>query len=127
MKVCFGSFLPPNHKALPFIKVLLIFSFYYCSVTQLCSTLVHAGPMNCSMTGLPVLHYLPEFTQIHVHRAGDAIQPSHSLSSPFPLPSILPSIRVFTNESALHIRWPNYWSFTFSIDPSNEYSGLISF
>ena len=69
----------------------------------------------------------PEFTQTHVHWVADTIQPSHSLSSPSPLPSIFPNIRVFSNESVLCIRWPKYWSFSFSISPSNEYSGLISF
>ena len=63
----------------------------------------------------------------YVHEVGDAIQPSHPLSSLLLLPSIIPSIRVFSNESVLHIRWPKYWSFSFSISPSNEYSGLISF
>ena len=77
------------------------------------------------MPGLPVHPQLPEFTQTHVHRVGDAIQPSHPLSSPFP--SIFPSIRVFSNESALCIRSPKYWSFSFNISPSNEYSGMISF
>ena len=77
--------------------------------------------------GLPVHHQLPEFTQTHVHWVGDAIQPSHSLSSLLLLPSIFPSIRVFSNESALHIRKPKCWSFSFSISPSNEYLGLISF
>ena len=65
------------------------------------------------------------FAQTHVHQVGDAIQPSHLLSSPSPLPSIFPSIRVSSNESVLHIRWPKYWSFSISL--SNEYSGLISF
>ena len=65
-------------------------------------------------------------TQTHIHRVGDAIQASHPLSSPSPT-SIFPSIRVFSNESVLHIRWPRYWSFSFSISPSNEHSGLISF
>jgi len=77
--------------------------------------------------GLPAHHQLPEFTQTHVHWVSDAIQPSHPLLSPSLLPSIFPSIRVFSNESALHIRWPEYWSFSFNISPSNEYSGLISF
>ena len=84
-------------------------------------------PMNCSMPGFPVLHYLPEFAQTHVHPVGDAIQPSHPLSPLLLLPSIFPSIRVFSNESDLCIRWPKYWSFSFSISPSSEYSGLISF
>ena len=87
------------------------------------SRLTLCDPMDCSMPGLPVHHQLPEFTQTHVHQVGDAIQPSH----PLLLPSIFPSIRVFSNESVLHIRWPKYWSFSFSINPSNEYSGLISF
>ena len=83
--------------------------------------------MNCSTPGHAVHHQLPEFTQTHVHPVGDAIQPSHPLSSPFLLPLIPPSIRVFSIESTLHIRWPKYWSFSFSISPSNGYSGLISF
>ena len=83
--------------------------------------------MNCSMPGLPVHHQLPESTQTHVHRVSDDIQPSRPLSSPSRLPSIFPSIRVFSNESALHVRWPKYWSFSFNISPSNEYPGLISF
>ena len=83
--------------------------------------------MDCSTPGLPVLHQLPEFTQTHVHWVGDAIQPSHPLLSPSPPPSIFPSIRVFSKESLLRIRWPKYWSFSFSFSPSNEYSGLISF
>ena len=90
------------------------------SVAQSCPTL--CNPMDCSTPGLPAHHQLPEFTQTHVHWVGDAIQPSHS-----PPTFIFPSIRVFCNESALHIRWSNYWSFSFSISPSNEYSGLISF
>ena len=94
-------------------------------VAQLCPTL--CDPMNRSTPGLPVHHQLPESTQTHVYRVGDAIQPSHPLSSPS-LPALdLPSIRVFSNESALCIRWPKYWSFSFSISPSNEHPGLISF
>ena len=83
--------------------------------------------MNCSTPGLPVHHQLPEFTQIHVHRVGDAIQPSHPLSSLLLLIPIPPSIRVFSNESTLHMRWPKYWSFSFSIIPSKEHPGPISF
>ena len=83
--------------------------------------------MNRSMLGLPVHHQLSEFTQTHVHRVGNAIQPSHPLSSHLLLPAIPPSIRVFSNESTLHIKWPKYWSFSFSIGPSKEYPGLISF
>ena len=91
------------------------------------SCLVLCDPMDCSTPGLPVHHQLPELAQSHVHRVSDAIHPSHPLSSPSPLPSIFPSIRVFFNESILPIRWPKNWSFSFSISPSNEYSGLISF
>ena len=75
----------------------------------------------------PCHQQLPESTQTHVHWVSDAIQPSHPLSSPLLLPSIFPSIRVFSNESPLHIRWPKYWSFSFNISPSNEHPGLISF
>ena len=80
--------------------------------------------MNCSMPGFPVLHYLPEFAQTHVHWVGDAIQLSHPILL---LPSMFPSMRVISNEPALCIRWPKYWSFSFSTSPSNEYSGSISF
>ena len=82
--------------------------------------------MDSSTPGFPVHHQLLELTQTHVHWIGDAIQPSHPLSSPFLLPSIFPSIRVFSSGSVLRIRWPKYWSFSFSISPPNEYSGLIS-
>ena len=83
--------------------------------------------MDCSTPSLPVHCQLPEFTQTHVHWVGDAIQPSRPLSSLFRLPSILSSIRVFSNESVLRIRWPKYWNFNFNINPSKECSGLISF
>ena len=83
--------------------------------------------MNLSTPCVPVHHQLPESTQTHVHRVSDANQPSYLLLSPSPPPSIFPSIRVFSNELVLHIRWPKYWSFSFSISHSNEYSGLISF
>ena len=83
--------------------------------------------MNHSIPGLPVHHQLLDFTQTHVHRVGDAIQPSHPLCPLFLLPPIPPSIIVFSNESTLHIRWPKDWSFCFSSNPSNEYSELISF
>ena len=79
--------------------------------------------MNSSMPGLPVHHQLQEFTETHVHRVSDAIQPSHPLSAP----SIPPSIRVISNESTLRMRWPKYWSFSFSIISSKEIPGLISF
>ena len=83
--------------------------------------------MDCSTSGFPVHHQLPGLAQTHVHRVSDAIQPSHPLSSPFPPASVFPSIKVFSKESFLHIRWPKYWSLSFSISPSNEFSGLISF
>ena len=82
-------------------------------------------PMNCSMTGLPVHHQLP-FTQTHVHQVSDAIQPSHPLSSPSPIPN--PSQhQSLSNESTLRMRWPKHWSFSFSIIPPKEHPELISF
>ena len=83
--------------------------------------------MNCSTPGLPVHHHLPEFTQTHVHRVSDAIQPSHPLSSPFPPVTNPSQFRVFFKESTLRMRWPKYWSFSFSIIPPKEIPGLISF
>ena len=100
-------------------------SVQFSSLAQLCPTLW--DPMNRSTPSLPVHHHLPEFTQNHIHRVRDAIQPSHSLSSPLLLPPIPPSIRVFSNESTLCMKWPKYWSFSFSIIPSKEISRLISF
>ena len=84
-------------------------------------------PMDCRTAGFPVHHKLSEHAQTHVHRVSDAIQPTYLLQPFLLLPSILSSIRVFSSELALGIRWPKYWSFSFSISPSNEYSGLISF
>ena len=100
-------------------------SAQFSSVAQLCLTL--CDPMNHSTPGLPVHHQLPEFTQTHIHRVSDAIQLSHPLLSPSPPAPNPPSIRVFSNESTLHMRWPKYWSFSFSIIPSKEIQGLISF
>ena len=117
----------PKQKALDpdrltgncFIWLLLFKEVHFSSVAQSCPTL--CDPMNRSMPGLPVHHQLPEFIQTHVHRVGDATQPSHSLLSPSaPAP-------MFSNESTLHIRWPKYWSFSLSISPSNEHPGVISF
>ena len=102
-------------------------NYQFSSVAQSCPTLCDS--MNRSTPGLPIHHQLPEFTQTHVHRVVDAIQPSHPLSSPYPpAPNpIPPNIKVFSNESTLHMRWPKYRSFSFSISPSNEHPGLISF
>ena len=97
----------------------------FSSVAQSCLTL--CDPMDCSKPGFPVYHQLPELAQTHdVHQVSDAIQSSHPLSSPSPIfnPS---QHKVFSNESVLRIRWPNYWSFSFTNSPSNEYSGWISF
>ena len=100
-------------------------SVQFSSVTQSC--LILCDPMNCSTPGLPVHHQLPEFTQpVSI----ESVMPSNHLILCCPLlllPSIFPNIRVFSNESALRIRWPNYWSFSFNISPSNEHQGLISF
>ena len=104
------------------------FSVQFSSVAQSCPTL--CDPMHRSTPGLPVHHQLPEFTQTHVHQVSRPSMPSSHLILCRPLlllPAIFPSIRVFSSESALHIRWPKYWSFSFCISPSNEYSGLISF
>ena len=95
------------------------------SVAQLCPTLFN--PMDCSTPGLPIHHQLPELAQTYVYQIGD---PSNYLILCRPLllpPLIFPSIRVFSSKSVLRIRWPKYWSFSFSISPSSEYSGLTSF
>ena len=91
------------------------------SRVQLCN------PMDCSMSGFPVHNQLPELCQTHAYRVGDAVQPSHPLLYPSPPAFNLSQIRVFSTESVLHIRCPKYWSFSFNISPSNEYSGLMSF
>ena len=101
-------------------------SVQFSSVGQSCLTL--CDPVDGSTPVFPVHHQLPEPTQTHVHHVGDAIQPSHPLSSPSPPAFKLShNIRVFSNELVLHIRWPKYWSFSFSISLSSEFSGLISF
>ena len=99
-------------------------SVQFSSVAQSCPTL--GNPMNPSTPGLPVHHQLLEFTQTHVHRVSDAIQPSHPRPLLF-LPLIPPSIRIFSNDSTLRMRWPKYWSFSFNIIPFKEHPGLISF
>ena len=94
----------------------------FSSVTQ--SSLTLCDPNNHNTPGLPVHHQLLEFTQTHVHRVGDVTKPSHPLSSPSPPTPISPSIRVFSNESTFRMRWPKYWSFSFSISLSNEDPGF---
>ena len=106
------------------VKAFLVPSVQFSPVTQSCPTL--CDPMDHSTPGLPIYHQLTEFTQTHVHRVGDAINNLILCHSVLLLPSIFPSIRAFSDESVLHIRWPKYWSFNFSISPSSEYSGLIS-
>ena len=95
-----------------------------CSFTKSCLTL--GNPMDCSMPGFPVLHYLLEFAQTHVHSVGDASNHSSSVAPFSSFPQSFPA-SVFSSELALHIRWQGYWSFSFSISPSNIYSGVISF
>ena len=100
------------------------------SVLSSCSVMSDSlWPMDSNSPGFTVHHQLLDPTQTHIHCIGNAIQPSHPLSSPSPpgLASIFPSIRVFSSESVLHSRWPKFWSFSFSICPSSEYSGLTSF
>ena len=115
-------------RKVPFVCVL-----QFSSVAQSCLTL--CDPMNPSTPGLPVHHQLPEFMQTHAHRVTDVIGPSHPLLSPLLLPPIPPSIRVFSNESTLRIRWPKYWSSaSASVLPMNTqdwsplgWTGCISF
>ena len=97
----------------------------FSSVARSC--LILWDPMNCCMPGFPVHHQLLEFTQTHVHWVDGAIQPSHPLSSPSPPALYLSQHQGLFKWVTLSIRWPKYWSFSFNISPSNEYSGLISF
>jgi len=96
-------------------------------VVQTCSHVRLFGPMDCSTPGFPIIHHLPELAQTHVHWVGDAIQPSHLLSSPSSPVFNLSQHQGLSNDSAHPIRWPKYWNFSFNISPSNEHSGLISF
>ena len=113
-------------KPLAICLTVFLFSMsFLSSVAQSRPTL--CNPMDSSIPGFLVHHQHLELAQTHVHRVSDAIQPSHPLSSPFPPAFNLSSIRVFSSDSVLHIRWPQNWSFSFSISPSNEYSRLISF
>ena len=99
---------------------------FCCSVTKACLTLHNS--IGCSPPGFSVLHCLPELAQVHVHWVSDAILPSHPLpsSSPFDL-NLSQHQDLFQWPDCLDIKWPKYWRFNFSISPSNEYSGLISF
>ena len=100
-------------------------SVQFCSVTQLCPTLCNLS--DCSTPGFPVHHQLPESTKIHLHLVGDAMQPSHPLSSPFSPTFALSKHEDYFKWVSSLIRWPKYWNFSFSISPSNEYSGPITF
>ena len=115
-----------NNKIIDkFVRKIHVLCICCCSFAKLCPAVCNST--DCSTPGCPVLHYLLGFVQTHVHCVDDAIQPSRPLLPLSPPASIFPSIRVFSNELALCIRWAKYWSFSFSISPSNEYSGLISF
>ena len=107
------------------IVLASISSVQFSSVTHSCPTL--CDHMDCSTPGFPVHHQHPELAQTHVHHFGDAIQPSHPLSFPSPPACNLSQHQGLSSESVLHIRWPKYWSFSSSISPCNEYSGLIFF
>ena len=110
-----------------FLKTCIEKSVQFNSVAQLCLT--PCDPMDCSMPGLPVHHQLPEWSLLKLMSIESVMPSNHPTLcwSFLLLPSIFPSIRVFSNESALRMRWPKYWSFSFNINPSNEHSGLISF
>ena len=109
-------------------SILTLLKFTFAAVQMPSHIWLFMTPMDCSTLGFPVLHHVSELTQTHVHWVCDAIQPSCFCCPLLLLPSVFPFIRVFSYESALHIRWPKHWSFSFSISPSsNEYSGLISF
>ena len=114
---------------IPFYPVLAFpLHLYFCLLllfSQSCLTL--CDPMDCSKPGFPVLHHLQELAQILIHSVSDAIKQFRPLLSPSPPAFSLYQHQDFSNELALHIRWPKYWSFSFSISPSNEYSGFVSF
>ena len=122
---------------IPLIYLPVLFFFFWCHTVLICccwccsvakSCLTLWDPMDGAISGLPVLHHLPDFAQVHVHWVGDAIQPSYPLlQSSRSAFSHSQHQQFFPNEFTLHIRWPKYWSFSFSISPSNEYSGLVSF
>ena len=107
------------------VYVCINFDESFSSVSHSCVWL--CDPTDCNTPGFPIHHQFPEHAQNHVHWVGDTIQPFNPLKPLLLRPSVFPSIMVFSNESVLRIRWLKYWSFSFSISPSNEYSGLISF
>ena len=117
------------YKLYMYKKYINMHEYFYndqfSSVAQSC--LILCDPMDSSTPGFPAHHQFPELTQTHVHWVSDSIQSPHPLSSPSPPAFNLSQLRVFSNESVLRIRWPKYWTFSFSISPSSEYSGLISF
>ena len=124
--VSIPNYIPTNSVGgFPFLHILSS-SVQFSSVAQSCPTL--CDPTDCSIPGFPVLHQLLELTQTHVHQS---VMPSnHLILCCCPLllpPSVFLSISIFSNESVLLIRWSKYWSFSFSISPSNEYSEQISF
>ena len=113
-----------NEQQIPMPRDISMFTLQCSSVAQLCPTV--CDPMVCSALGFPG-HQILELAQTHIHQVSDGIPPSHPSSSSSPPAFNFPSIRVFSNESVLCIRWPKYWSCSFSISPSNEYSQLLSF
>ena len=115
---CFYEFTYWKNLLITKTKTLL-------ACSESCLTL--CDPMDCSTTGLPVHHQLPESTQTHVHWISDAIQPSYPLLSPSPPTFNLSQYQGFFKWVSFHVRWPQYWGFSFNICSSNEYSGLISF
>ena len=137
MKVCckyfFGNLNKLNHIELSLSLIQYSFKLFFIQATQFscCSAaqscLILCNLVDCSTLGFPVLHHLLELAQTQVHCVRDASNHLILHHPLFFLPSMFPSIRVFSNKSPLYSRWPKYWSFSFSISPSSEYSGLISF
>ena len=120
--IWFSIFLSSSNMVIYLGLFFLCANFYtlaYYSVLKLFPVVVQSSSHVCNTPGLPVPHHLPKFAQVHVYCFSDAIQPSHPLTPSSPLPSIFPSIRDFSNESAVPVRWPKYWSFSPSISPSN--------
>ena len=125
MGLFLGSLFCCNDWCVCFYSNSILLWLPFSSITQLCLTL--CNPMDCSTPSFPVLYQLPELTQTHVHRVGDAIQSFYPLWSPFPPIFNLSQHQGLFQWVSFRIKWPKYWYFSFSISPSNEYSGLISF